>query len=287
MNKSHELQSNLEILKSSHAPLSDSDKKLIIKTNQAIKRMWREYLESAERNNLLNDNGEIVYRLRELESENFRSALSECIACWFFDKKLKLKVFPKPAGRNNRVLDMDVIIEKRKVGIEVKAPYRKIQEKANAVDHSAIIGKIIKKANRQFTDETPNILVIVPSGYSFYTCRLPLIKALLGKQMITFEIYNDTGSAVGETGIKTVLDGRFTKPIKEDSSPGYTRISAIIVIESWLKEYTIKIFGRYFLLSYKMKHNIVVLHNPFAKQKISTTIFKKWPQLIVNNDHMI
>ena len=288
-NISQELQSHLDILTTQSSCSCNSDTKIQQKYNLAIKRAWEQYLESAKQNNLLQvDNEESVRRLQELESDNFRSAMSECMVCWFFDKKLRLPIIPKPPGRDGRILDMGATIKGQNVGIEVKAPHRPTPIGAWTGDDSDLIEKALAQSNKQFSDECPNILVIVPSLRTrMYSDRRPIITALLGKEVLAFEVDKETGSAVSEPRAEMVLDGKFTKPIKRDHSPGYTRISAVVVIEESVKENTIRIFGKYIIISYTMVHEILALHNPFAKFTVSQELFGKWPQLVREDGYMV
>ena len=288
-NISRELQFHLDILTTKRSCSLNSDIKIRKKYNLAIKRAWEKYLESAKKNNLLQvDNQEIVKRLKQLVSDNFRPAMSECMACWFFDKKLKLPIIPKPPGKDGKILDMGVTINGQNVGIEVKAPHRPIQIGAWTGDDSDSIEEALAQSNKQFSDECPNILVIVPSlRTSMYSNRRPMITALLGEEVLEFDVDKKTGSAVSEPRAEMVPDGKFTKPIKRDHSPGYTRTSAVVVIEESMQEKTIRIFGRYFIISYILVHHVLAFHNPFAKYTISQKLFGKWPQLVREDSYMV
>ncbi len=288
-NISQELQSHLDILATRKSCSFNSDIRTEQKYNLATKRAWEQYLESARRHNLLQvDNDEIVRRLQKLESDNFRSAMSECMACWFFDKKLSLPIRPKVPGRNGKILDMGVTMKGQNVGIEVKAPHRPTPIGAWAGDDSDLIEKALAHSNKQFSEAHPNILVIVPSLRTrMHSDRRPMIAALLGKEVLVFEVDKETGSAVSEPRPEIVLNGKFTRPIKRDHNPGYTRISAVVVIEESVKEKAIRIFGKYIIISVLVAHKVLALHNPFAKFTVSQELFEKWPQLVREDDYMV
>lgn len=288
-NISTELKAHLEILTTHWSCALNSSVRMKQKCNLAIKRAWEEYVRSAQEHCLLQtDNHELMRRLQELEGDNFRSAMSECIACWFFDTRLALPIVPRPPGRNGRILDMGVTIKGQKVGVEVKAPYRPIPAGAWTGDDSDLIESVLVQANKQFSDDHANVVTIVPRLRTrLFSDRTPLISAFLGREVLHFEIDKATGQAVTEPRTEVVLDGKFTKPIKKDHSPGYTRISAAVVIEESIKENTIKILGRYIVTSYRLLHQVLVLHNPFAKYTLPTDLFDRWPQLVRKDDYMV
>ena len=249
--------------------------------------MWARYLRSASNAGLLAADNDVLSRLRLLEGEHFRSAMAECTAAWLFADQLRLSVGAKPPGRNGKVLDLMTVIPGRDVCVEVKAPYRIRTQNAWAGDDADIIVKALSEANSQFDNTGPNILVIVPTVLPrFHHDRHAIIAALLGKPVIAMTINKRTGEAVGDPRSAFILDGRFTKLIRDGKAPGYTRVSAVITIEASPRETVHSLFKRPLWISYAITHNVLVVHNPFAMYPIAPPVFNRWPQIVRAGDVM-
>ena len=286
-NPSKELLFNLSVLQSRCSADLRLDSQTTRHSRHALQRTWARYIDCAARAGFLSSDRDVVSRLRTLEGDNFRSAMAECAAAWLFLAELRLPVEAKPAGRDRRILDLGCSIGGQRVGVEVKAPYRIRQQPVWAGDDADLIQNALNAANTQFDNAGPNILLLVPTfAPHLYHQRLTIIKALLGTPALVLTIDKDTGTAVGEPRSDFVLDGKFTKPIRNGIAPGFTRVSAVITLESAPDSRIHTVFGKPFWISCSIQHNVLVAHNPFAKFPIAPSVFGRWPQLVRQGDEM-
>jgi len=117
--------------------------------------LWTAWIECARSSGLFDrvQGAELIARLTSANDDNFRSALSEYMACYFLVEDLGLRVVPRPFGRNKRVLefrfdcDSDAILY-----FEVKSPR---SEKSFAAQRS---GRAVLSQNLN-----PDILMIQPT----------------------------------------------------------------------------------------------------------------------------
>lgn len=308
------LQAMIDVLEACGPYPSDPCQADRLRSLRALKAAWEAYLLSASACNLLND--DILSRLRRDEN-GFRSAIAECMACWLFAGKMKLEVGPNAPGRNNKRLDMQILPPHGDIGIEVKAPYRPppLPSLGGTAmwwgDDADKIAQCLEAAERQFSYNTPNILVIVPTlRENLFRHRGVLIKAAYGEHKWTMEFDVKAGKGVGPTGFDFFPEGKFLnnqltsgKMIKADGFPAYRRVSAILCIEEKLVErhpmpdpfallpeesrgeiWPLWKKARDLHLSCKnhkwIEHDVLVLHNPFAYHPLSQEIFKAFPQFV-------
>lgn len=283
------------------------------------KAAWETYLFTAFACGLLEGarGNDLRRRLASRGEEEFLAAIAECMTCWFLAGKHRLPLLPEAPGRNGRNLDMQVIASGVAMGVEVKAPFRETpKERVWYGDDSDKISQAMDAANKQLTDDRPNILALVPQlRRTMHSHRHDLLKGAFGQSKITWEINTQTGEA-GSTEVKFFPDGRFlntTKPkggsLKPDGFPAYRRISAIICIEETIQErypfpnptMLLDETRRPFVWPLWEKardlhfgpenrvwidHKVLVMHNPFAYHAISEGLFRPHPQLVQDGDHM-
>jgi hypothetical protein len=297
---------------------SDRSQAANLRYNRARKAAWEAYLLSSFACGLFEGSRgqDLRRRLAGRGEEELLAAIAECMACWFLGGRLKLPLWADAPGRDGRNLDMrvDACTD---TGVEVKAPFRErpLSGAWNG-DDSDKITQAMDAANKQFTDDRPNILVLVPClRLRMFTHRRDLLKGAFGQSKITWQINTHTGEA-GPTEVKFFPDGRFlntTTPkgraLKADGFPAYRRISAIVCIEETIAErYPFpdpmplldeEQRGRLWPLWERardlhfsaenrawIEHNVLVLHNPYAYHAISHELFCQYPQLIPVGDQM-
>ncbi len=247
---------------------------------------------------------ELRGRLTSANDDDFRSAMAECMVCWYFAGKLRLKVYPSKSGRTGRDLDLGVELPDGLAGVEVKAPYRALPEgQIHWGDDSDALQQCMDAANKQFTDDCPNILFLVPylRNQSLAEWRLPLVKAFYGQEKLTFTVDIRTGSAVGPAENRFFPDGKFLsrqKPgggsLKRDWTPAFTRISAVVCVQ----ERRVQVpsgrrvwhegLGRYFspVESVYIDHDCLVMHNPHAQYRISADLWSDCVQFVETDGAM-
>jgi hypothetical protein len=95
---------------------------------RACKAAWEVYLFAAFACGLFDGThgADLRSRLTGVDDDNFRSAMSECLAAWYLGGKRKLPVEARPEGRPGHPLEFVVKISDGDIGVEVKAPYRPI-----------------------------------------------------------------------------------------------------------------------------------------------------------------
>lgn len=299
----------------------DPHKALNLRYLRAKKAAWHAYLYTAFACGLFEgERGkELRGRLTSANDDDFRSAMAECMACWFLAGKLKLPVSPSSPGRDGRELDLGVELPDGSAGVEVKAPYRPLpEEQVHWGDDSDLLKQCMDTANKQFTDECPNILFLVPylRNRSLLEWRFPLIKAFYGQEKLTFTVDTRTGSAVGPVENRFFPDGKFLsrerprgRLLKPDGSPAFTRISAVMCVqEQWVERYPFpdpRVLldeerggetwpawdrARQQQLSPDnrvwIEHDCLVMHNPYAPHRLSPDLWRDCVQFVESDGAM-
>ena len=77
-----------------------------LKQLRARRAAFETYVEAARACGVLDTN--LCGRLRSVDEDSFRAALSECLACWLFAGMLGYHVTPRPAGRPRKQLEFRV-----------------------------------------------------------------------------------------------------------------------------------------------------------------------------------
>lgn len=123
-NPSRDLEFRLQVLAAgglnSHTPRGQA--------LRACKAAWEVYLFAAFACGLFeNPHGpDLRSRLTGVDDDNFRSAMSECLAAWYLAGKRKLHVEARPEGRPGHPLEFVLKLSDGDINVEVKAPFRPI-----------------------------------------------------------------------------------------------------------------------------------------------------------------
>lgn len=251
----------------------------------AWKTAWADYLAAASTCGMFDgdDGKELLSRLRGRDDDGFRSAIAECFACWFFAKRLQLAVFPRPHGRPGKRLEFGVQLPTGLACVEVKAPYRKPpQSRVWSGDDADKLADSLDQANKQFSKDATNILVIVPRLRTrVCAARYQLVRAFLGETKITVPIDTDTGASVGPAEAKFFQEGKFLKLYRDkggcyDLTPRFTRVGAVVCIEDYISISEPR----------KVSHSAVVLVNPFADKRIDHSVFSPYPQIPLEDNSL-
>ncbi len=295
---------------------SEADK---LRSYRAFKAAWETYLYAAFACGMFaGEKGrDLLGRLRGVDDDGFRSAMAECMACWFFSGRMNLPVDANASGRGSRNLEMWIATKAGRIGVEVKAPLREAPTHAPRRSTGCWVGddadkitQCLKSANRQFDTNSRNLLVIAPRlRMRMFSQRHDLVKAIYGESKIVVPINIQTGEP-GPTGVEFFPDGKFFntarpggKPLKADGLPGYRRISAVVTIEEKIvekhpypsplalldKEHLGEIWPKWKRenrLHYStdnkkwFEHDVLLLHNPFAYHPFSPEMFERFPQFV-------
>ena len=282
-NPSDRLRDRLQVLSACGPYPSEYDRALQMAGLRGRKAAWETYLTAAKACGLLegDDGKELWSRLTGIRDDGFRSAMAECMVCWYFSGVLKLPTTPKPGGRDRRRLEMKVGSHSGDILVEVKAPYR--DRPMGAVDHSDILAQKVNKAAKQFPDKGRNILAIVPELCPpLFHVRYPLVRALIGEFKTTWLVDPRTGESVTEPHNKFFRNGKFLNPVRSGGLPGNTRISAVLCIEETWRIW----HGVTGVPELTSKHDVLVLHNPLAGAEIPQDIWGSAPQFVPVGDEM-
>jgi hypothetical protein len=195
------------------------------------------------------------------------------------------------------------------VKVEVKAPFRARPESGGwSGGESDKIAEAMKQANKQFGDETPNVLALVPQlRVRMFPDRDDLLRAAFGHTHLVVPIDRD-GNRAGPSALEFCPRGNFLNAIRPGGLPGYRRISAIICIEErvaykypsaastqWVDDDEpgfwrayIKAFDLHESLENEawVEHDVLVLHNPNAYRPLPQEPWRAFPQLVVENERM-
>jgi hypothetical protein len=238
---------------------------------------------------------ELRGRLTSLNGDDFGSAMSECLACWFFAGKQHLAICANAPGRDKKNLDLLVRLGDDDVGVEVKAPFRErpVGRCSWHGDDSDKIAQALKAANTQFDDSCPNVLVLVPRLRRLvYSMREWIVHAAYGETMLTWQVNTVTGES-GPTEVKFHQSGGFLnrqrpggRPLKSDGFPAHRRISAIVCIEERFAEMESQLHDSPENEVW-IEHDVLVLHNPFAYKPVSRHCFSQFPQLVPEGEAMV
>lgn len=276
-NPSESLRYRLEVLEACGPALGNAKQQRRLRFLRAQKAAWETYLYSSFACRLFEgaEGCELRARLTSGDDTNFRSAIAECMACWFLGGRLQLPLKPKPPGKGKKILELLVEHTDGDMNIEVKAPFRPRLEGVASVDDSDILAQKLADANKQFPKGRRNVLFLAPQlTVRVASFRDFLIKAFIATEKIVVPINTQTGGPAGPITTQYSLEGKFTKGIKPDRSPGFTRVGAVACVEenfeeAWTPSGEHKVW---------MGHDVLVVHNPHAKHPIPQEIFGQYPQ---------
>lgn len=322
---SEDITFRIEVLEASGPYPLNRDKANRLRSLRAVKAAWETYLHAAYACGMFEgEKGKVLLgQLRSAGGDGFRSGMAECMTCWFLAGRMKLPLDPYAPGRDAKNLEMLILTDDQGIGVEVKAPFRarpKPPPGTSAVgwlgDDSHKISQCMQAANKQFDNNRPNILVIVPGlRMRVFGQREDVVRAAYGESKMIVPINVTTGEA-GPRKWEFFPEGKFLnacrpdgKPLKEDGFPAHRRISAILCIEEREAE-KYPILNPFVLLDEEhrsellplwekalelhlssenakwIEHNALVLHNPFAFHPLDRDMWKDFPQFLPVDDEM-
>ena len=247
---------------------------------RAVRRVWTDYLPTADSLGLLDGRHgrDVIGRLRSTDCENFRSAMSECLASWYLARVLGFSIVPRPAGRSGSRLEFAVSGPGFDMHAEVKAPRRDWPEEgASCGDESDMLQGALEAANKQFASGVHNLLIVVPRfRMPVHSERDQITTAFFGNLVYKWPVDPERGVIEDAGYDEFVPSGHFLKHYgwgDEAAAPRYRRVSAVLVIEE-----TVGVSG--------IEHEALVVHNPFAEHSIPESIWGDIPQLVVRGESM-
>lgn len=317
--QSEELQRRLDVLGACGPMPSDVWTAREVRAWRARKAAWEAYLNAAFVAGLFEraSGNDRRARLTGVDDDNFRGAVGECVAAWYLACRMGFSVSRVPEGRKDSSIDMQADLPCGTASVEVKAPFRELPPSGCTWwgDDSDKIAQCLKKAEKQFADDRPNIMVMVPMLRTpIFHDRNTLVRACFGKSVIVCDV-DVSGRHDVDPDLRTEFrpSGKFLntrKPsgslLKQDGSPAYRRMSAILCIEETLE---CKCPGPYLAVlrshandgtlgmdwstieRQKQKHlssanqtwighEVLILHNPYALHQIPDSVFGDTVQLI-------
>jgi hypothetical protein len=194
---------------------------------RARRSAWDAYVSTAAVTGLLDD--DLRGRLAGADDDGFRGAIGECLACWYLVAILNLKIVGRGKGRPGKLPDFDVVTRLGDLTAEVKAPYEEPPKGSTwSGDASDLVASVIDAANKQFTANRGNLLVITPSlTFPLSAMRYQAIKAFYGEYKIVVPVNQGTDRPFTSRS-EFFPEGKLLKKWPE---PRFTRIGAILSIE--------------------------------------------------------
>ena len=159
--------------------------------------------------------------------DGFRSAMAECMTCWFLAGRMGFPVTEHAPGRKAKMLDMRTVIGGQQVGVEVKAPLRDLPpgREAWSGHDGDKVEKDLDDANKKFADDVANILVLVPQlRTSVSMFRPQLVSALYGEEIITRPIDTRTGEPAGPVTTEFFPSGKFLRRRQQNGGSSLFRV---------------------------------------------------------------
>lgn len=322
-NPTETLLHRLNVLTASGPLPDDEEQAYSLKWLRARRAAWEVYLEAsfacgmfaAERG------ADLRSRLVGIDDDGFRSAIAECMTCWFLAGPMKLHVEGLAQGRGSKMLDMCALLPEGVTGVEVKAPFRErpIGTTTWWGNDADKIRQCIERANKQFHDGCANLLVIAPTLRTrMFADRRVLVQAIYGESVIVFDV-NPKRGRLENHRLEFSPRGKFLntrlaggQTLKSDGVPAYRRVSAVLCIEERLIEthpFPADDFVAAGMLdddrseifrSARRKralhdsdanelwigHDVLLLHNPNAHNRLSEEPWNSFPQLVPRGDRM-
>lgn len=239
------------------------------------RRAWTTYVAHAALEGLLD--ADLNERLVSPDDDQFRGALAECMACWFFAERLQVRLRRSETQVGKRSPDFHT---HENVRVEVKAPYVPVPGNAWSGDDRAVIRKATQDAAGQFVHGTINVVLLAPLLRTpVHVERSQLVAALLGEWKLAVPIAMVPGEVVPESYGKFDQNGkmaRFRRMSDGFAKPDLTRVSAVAVLED----------GAYWTddRQLELRHFVHVVHNPFVPEgcRLPKELFGEYPQLVVS-----
>ena len=244
----------------------------------ALKCAWEDYLTAANECGLLAD-AELRASLTGTDDESFRGAMAECMVTWFVMRNVGLAVTPKPDPKTQKNVDFSARRDSLEIFGEVKAPYVPLSNGVFSGDDSRNLRSCVEAAGPQFKRGRCNVLFIAPVLRTpIHMNRDQLVKAVIGQSALTVYVSLRPGRAAPPPEPTFLQTGKLARlhPQKDGTiHTDYTRIGAVVSVEQVLQE----VSG-----SRSVKHQITVVHNPFAETPLPTELFDPFPQLVMRTD---
>jgi hypothetical protein len=147
-----------------------------------------------------------------------------------------------------------------------------------------LLAKTLGEASKQFARDRRNMLVIVPSlPIPVAAERRALIEAFFGTVKIVVPInLNGTGGGMADAHSEFFPEGHFLKIWKD--KPRFTRVGGVLCIEERLVER-----GDWDSPDFRawMEHSVIITHNPYAREKVQSSAWEPFPQLIETDGGMV
>ena len=279
------LLERLEILSACGPYPSDTRLANRLRLFRARKASWETYLSAAFSCGLFEGESgkDLRARLTGLDDRNFRSAMSECLVCWFLVGVLKLPVKPRPEGNKGKVLELLVDLPEGDMRVEVKAPYPNDPHKSEWFHDPGPITRCLKEANKQFQKGMRNVLFLVFfEDMRLYWPRDLMIRAFIGEEGEAYAVDTQTHPPKVEAVIARfptgqLLNPNYPKPPPHPHKriPHFTRVGAVVLVQERFnpKGFFPEIF-----------HNVWVIHNPHAGPSVSPEVWARYPQLFIKED---
>lgn len=258
---------------------------------RASRAAWDVYVSAAKVVGLLDgvNGAKLKSDLRSPDPFVFEAAMAECMTAWYFAGRLKKECKPYPCGRDNRILDLEVI-DSPNFNVEVKRPRRPLWSDeidnddpptiSYSGDDSDVLEKSLNDASKQFSDDSPNVLCLVPHlRHSISGDRRQFTKAFIGEAVLKISVATEDISADIEPEIGFKQSGKLLRWDSSRNKYLYQRVSAVVVIEEYIDPQSwdhMPIRPELFFVN----HRVFVVHNPFAYKPISPSVFGDAIQLV-------
>ena len=246
----------------------------------AWRTAWADFLEAAELCGLLTD-PELLGNLTGDGDEQFRGAMAECLAAWYFATYLGMEVMAKPEDKSSKNVDLLVKTQDGEFFVEVKAPHVPRISSHVAGDDTEVLVRCIKAAGRQAKKGRCNLLVVVPllrTPLSFY--RDQLLGATVGQMVWKVPVSLERGVEPPPAEVVFKQDGKLARlrPSGGSFSTDLTRIGAVLSIELRMTEDEEE--------RRQVEPFVLAVHNPFAECPIQPESLGCERQLVVKDGHM-
>lgn len=234
-------------------------------------RRWQSYLDKGHKAGLFTPRFKQDFMAKR--DSQFFSALSECKACWFFDK-LGCKIKAEPAGRDLKRLDLLVIHKNQEYSVEVKSPYKKFKSESTACEDEIAkqIAQTLDRANKQFKRNSKNILFLSPHlPWQFWSSRFALLKSFYCTPNFQFIWDNKNHKQISPVECQYSPDGKFLKR-QAEREPFFTRVGAVVCFEEGLDDGS------------ALRENVLILPNDNALNKIPCDLWSDQVTLLLDHD---
>lgn len=271
------LARRIEILTAVENPDADLPTRSWQRILRAHKAAWDDYVSAMDAAGFLS--ADVAARLTGDDDDNFRSALAECLTCYFLRSSVGLTVFGPHEGRPGTALDLGIRHDGGDISVEVKSPHAEKPEGTVWVgDHSHILAPVLDNANSQFADGRRNVLALVPLvEFPVLNGRQPFVKAFFGEMKVVFTIDKKTGRAIEDPTWQFIAEGKF---LKLWPAPRFTRTGAVLAIREHVVERNL--FEEDFEAHVKLLW--FVMHNPYCPTPVPTNVWGDCAQLVRDGD---